>query len=50
MVKEATTGRQVLHRLKGEASRVPPVRPAIWADTTDDQRSRLRTLEAGGPE
>ena len=31
---------------KGEARPLDPLRPAIWADTTDDQRSGLRALEA----
>jgi hypothetical protein len=47
VVREATARRQVLHRIsKGEASPAGPLRPAIWADTTDDQRSGLRALEA----
>nr|BAA25763.1 reverse transcriptase [Chlorella vulgaris] len=40
VVREATARRQVLHRIsKGEASPAGPLRPAIWADTTDDQRT-----------
>jgi hypothetical protein len=31
---------------KGEASPAGPLRTAIWADTTDDQRSGFRALEA----
>lgn len=47
VVREATARRQVLHRSsKGEASPAGPLRPAIWADTTDDLRSGLRALEA----
>jgi hypothetical protein len=47
LVREATARRQVLHRIsRGEASPAGPLRPAIWADTTDDQRSGLRALEA----
>lgn len=47
VVKEATARRQVLHRTsKGLPSPAGPLRPAIWADTTDDPRSGLRALEA----
>ena len=47
VVREAPARRQVLHRIsKREASPAGPLRPAIWADTTDDQRSGLRALEA----
>ena len=47
VVKEATTQRQVLHRrAKGEYHPDGPIRPAIWADSTDDQRSGLRAIEA----
>ncbi|KAK9915556.1 hypothetical protein WJX75_000669 [Coccomyxa subellipsoidea] len=47
VVREATARRQVLHRIsRGEASPAGPLRPAIWADTTDDQRSGLQALEA----
>ncbi|BDA47907.1 hypothetical protein COCOBI_11-1640 [Coccomyxa sp. Obi] len=45
VVKEATQRRQVLHRLK-HGHPQSPVRPAIWADSTDDQRSGLRAIEA----
>ena len=46
VVREATTRRQVLHRIsKGEARPLDPLQPAIWADTTDDQRSGLEALE-----
>ncbi|BDA42543.1 hypothetical protein COCOBI_03-4330 [Coccomyxa sp. Obi] len=44
VVKEATQRRQVLHRLK-HGHPQSPVRPAIWADSTDDQRSGLRAIE-----
>ncbi|KAK9918016.1 hypothetical protein WJX75_000569 [Coccomyxa subellipsoidea] len=47
VVREATARRQVLYRIsKGEASSAGPLRLAISADTTDDQRSGLRALEA----
>ena len=47
VVREATTRRQVLHRIsKGEARPLDPLRLAIWADTTHDQRSGLRALRA----
>ncbi|BDA47893.1 probable LINE-1 retrotransposable element ORF2 protein at N-terminal half [Coccomyxa sp. Obi] len=45
VVKEATLRRQVLHRLK-HGHPQSPMRPAIWADSTDDQRSGLRAIEA----
>ena len=45
VVNVATTRRQVLCRIsKGMASPLDPLRPAIWADTTD-QHSKLRALE-----
>jgi hypothetical protein len=37
--------RQVLHRVK-HGHPQSPMRPAIWADSTDDQRSGLRAIEA----
>lgn len=37
--------RQILHRLKHGHPQAP-MRPAIWADSTDDQRSGLRAIEA----
>ncbi|CAL8472194.1 g11736 [Coccomyxa elongata] len=43
VVKEATTRRQVLHRIK-HGHLQSPMRPAIWADSTDDQRSGLRAI------
>ena len=37
--------RQILHRLKHGHPQAP-MRPVIWADSTDDQRSGLRAIEA----
>ena len=45
VVKEATMRRQVLHRAK-HGHPQSPMRPAIWADSTDGQRSGLRAIEA----
>ncbi|CAL8462157.1 g1688 [Coccomyxa elongata] len=44
--KEASTGRQVLDRKAASDEHAAPMRPPIWADSTDDQRSGLRAIEA----
>ena len=47
VVKEASTRRQVLDRKPaGDGHAAEPMRPPIWADSTDDQRSGLRALGA----
>ncbi|CAL8464866.1 g4401 [Coccomyxa elongata] len=47
VVKEASTRRQVLDRkAAGDEHAAAPMRPPIWADSTDDQRSGLRAIEA----
>ncbi|CAL8461716.1 g1247 [Coccomyxa elongata] len=47
VVKEASTPRQVLDRkAAGDEHAAAPMRPPIWADSTEDQRSGLRAIEA----
>ena len=47
VVKEAYTRRQILVRkAAGDEHPAAPMRPPIWADSTDDQRSGLRAIEA----
>ncbi|CAL8465738.1 g5274 [Coccomyxa elongata] len=48
VVKEASTRRQVLDRkAAGDEHAAASMRPPIWADSTDDQRSGLRAIEEG---
>ncbi len=47
VVKEASTRRQVLDRkAAGDENAAAPMRPPIWADSIDDQRSGVRVIEA----